>query len=259
MSAAHRHDDLEFNVADVDLEYLIEGRPRVFPAGTLAVFWAARPHQLMGGPETGTQAWLTVPLRDALAWRLPARIMARLLDGEVLFEQRRRAESLGALAARWQPELAGDGEERRIAALEIEAFTLRFARSVGDLAAMPDAAAAGPGRTASHGAAAAMTEYISAHAAEDLTVARVADAAHLSPTYAMTLFRSAVGITIGDYLTQCRVAAAQQLLLTTDMPVPQAGFAAGFRSQSQFYARFTQACGEAPGAYRRRLRGSGRT
>ena len=35
--------------------------------------------------------------------------------------------------------------------------------------------------------------------------------------------------------------------------VPDVGFAAGFRSQSQFYARFRDRCGEPPGADRRRL------
>ncbi len=84
MTAAHRHDDLEFNHADVDLEYVIDGRPHVIAAGTVAVFWAARPHQLVGGPEPGVETWLTVPLGSALAWRLPAGFMRRMLSGEVV-------------------------------------------------------------------------------------------------------------------------------------------------------------------------------
>jgi methylphosphotriester-DNA--protein-cysteine methyltransferase len=43
-------------------------------------------------------------------------------------------------------------------------------------------------------------------------------------------------------------------LLTTDRAVPDVGFAAGFRSQSQFYDRFTRWCGDSPGAYRRRVK-----
>ena len=70
----------------------------------------------------------------------------------------------------------------------------------------------------------------------------------------MSVFRGALGVTIGDYLAQCRVAVAQHLLLTTDRSVPDIGFAAGFQSQSQFYDRFARWCDQPPATYRRRMR-----
>jgi AraC-like DNA-binding protein len=251
MSIAHRHDDLEFNHADVDLEYVIDGRSHLIEAGTVAVFWAARPHQLVGGSAPGVETWLTVPLQCALAWRLPAGYLTRMLGGEVAGTPAAPGIRLDRLADRWAAELGGSALERRIAETEIEAFALRVASSVAEFAPQ-DPEAPGPA-DAPRAAAAAMAAFVSENSGADITVADVAAHVHLNPQYAMVVFRRSLGITIGDYLAQCRVAAAQQLLLTTDRSVPDIGFAAGFRSQSQFYDRFTRWCGQSPGVYRRRL------
>lgn len=247
MTIAHRHDDLEFNVADVDLDYLVDGRPFRIPARRLAVFWAARPHQLVS--DTGAHAitWLTVPLERFLGWGLPRRFVELMLAGGFAL-----VDAVGPLAVDvrvpgWHAELAGADDERRTAALEIEAFTRRAARAAS--ADVESAAAA----SAIRPDAAAMAAWISEHAHEDVRVDDVARQVHLHPQYAMTVFRGALGITMGEYLAQCRIARAQHLLLTSDLPVPEVGFAAGFRSQSQFYARFRDRCGEPPAAYRRRL------
>ena len=253
MTVAHRHDDLEFNHADVDLEYVIDGRARVIGAGTVAVFWAARPHQLVGASSRGVETWLTVPLGSAVGWRLPAEFMRRMLRGDVAGTAVVPAIDLPLLATRWRSELRSDGIQRRIAETEIEAFALRVAGTVSDLAAARDGRQrAADGRP--RAAAEAMAAFLSERFSEDLSVSDVAARVHLHPQYAMALFRRSLGITIGDYLAQRRVAAAQELLLTSDMPVSEVGFACGFRSQSQFYDRFARWCGQAPGAYRRRLR-----
>jgi AraC-like DNA-binding protein len=96
-----------------------------------------------------------------------------------------------------------------------------------------------------------MAQFIASHSSEPITVADVALAVHLHPGYAMTAFRRLVGTTIGSYLTQCRVAHAQRLLITSPLPVQEIGLRAGFQSVSQFYDRFSGACGTTPGAYRR--------
>ena len=258
MTAAHRHDDLEFNHADVDLEYVIDGRPHVISAGTIAVFWASRPHQLVGGSAPGVETWLTVPLQQALAWRLPPAFLGRMLAGEVAEVPARPAIDLDEFARRWAAELDDEGLSRRIAETEIEAFALRVASEAGDVevrsGASSQRAYAASHMPAPRLAAVAMAAYVSEHSAADIAVADVADRVHLNPQYAMSVFRGALGVTVGDYLAQCRVARAQQLLLTTDLPIPDIGFAAGFRSQSQFYDRFARWCGQSPGSYRRRLR-----
>ncbi|WP_425840585.1 helix-turn-helix domain-containing protein [Microbacterium sp. PA5] len=263
MVRAHRHDDIEVNVADVDLTYVIDGRTHVLPAGSVSLFWAARPHRLDASSGAGRQAWVTIPLARALAWGLPGEVVRRLVHGEVLTTRTHLPLSAGAAeewaerVGRWQRELhdAGPHAEvsRRVALMEIEAAASRWAWTVDG----EDGDAVGDAPRPATGHAGAMIAYLSEHARHDVTVADVAAHVHLHPQYAMTLFRRAVGITVGEYLAQCRVAHAQQLLLSTELPVPDVGFAAGFRSLSQFYDRFGRMCGESPGAYRRRLREAG--
>jgi AraC-like DNA-binding protein len=246
MSVAHAHDDLELNVADVDLEYLIDGRTVVIPGGTLAVFWAARPHQLLRGSGHRAVTWLTVPLTDAVGWRLPADFMTRMFAGEV-----GRTAALGPLdlaerARHWTEELRAGHPLREAAVREVQSMLVRVADALPRDPAVRASSSLRPD-------VAEMVAWIAAHAADDIGVADVAARAHLHPRYAMSLFRAEIGVTIGDYITQCRVARARHLLLTTDRPVADIALEAGFGSLSQFYARFRERTGEPPAAYRRRL------
>lgn len=247
MFAAHRHDDLEVNASPSPLIYLLDGREVTIPAGSLGVFWAARPHRLVTAVDE--VSWLTVPLGVALGWSLPGGFIGSLLAGDLVLVSEGAGLALAERAELWAGALAdepGDAE-RRAAELEVEALLRRIAARRTEVA---------PGHPGVKGTAGEMAAFISERSADDLRVEDVARHVHLHPQYAMTLFRRALGITIGEYLLQCRVARAQRLLLTTDMPITEVGFAAGFGSQSQFYARFRDRCGEAPAAYRRRLAGA---
>ncbi|AZC15067.1 helix-turn-helix domain-containing protein [Microbacterium sp. ABRD28] len=247
MFAAHRHDDLEVNASPSPLVYLIDGRQATIPAGSLGVFWAARPHRLVTAVDE--VSWVTVPLGVALGWSLPGGFIGSLLAGDLVLVSEQAGLALAPRAELWTDALARDpaDPERRPAELEVEALLGRIAARRTEVA---------PGHPGVKGAAGAMAAFISERAADDIRVDDVARHVHLHPQYAMTLFRRALGITVGEYLLQCRVARAQRLLLTTDLPIAEVGFAAGFRSQSQFYARFRDRCGEPPAAYRRRLAGA---
>ena len=98
---------------------------------------------------------------------------------------------------------------------------------------------------------AVMAAFVATRSADQISIADVAASAHLAPSYAMALFKRTVGISIGSYLAQCRVAQAQRLLLTTRRSVGDIAMAAGFGSHSQFHERFRAACGTTPAAYRR--------
>lgn len=247
MSVAHTHDDLELNTSDADLEYLVDGRRVVIPAGSLAVFWGARPHQLVTTSDAHEITWLTIPLSEALGWRLPSGFVARMFAGEVGFADARGPLALSDRVDHWRVELQEGQALRAVATLEIEAFLLRVATAV---AIAPRLATTGAGLRPD---VAAMAAWIAEHAAEDVTVADVAAAVHLHPHYAMAVFRAAMGVTIGGYLAQCRIARAQHLLLTTRLPIGAIAHQCGFGSLSQFYARFRERWGEPPAAYRRRL------
>lgn len=248
MQVAHAHDDVEINLAPVDLEYLIDGRSAVIPAGALAVFWAARPHQLVRGTGDLPVTWLTAPLAQVRAWSLPGEFLTRLFTGEIVLVPERPGLALAPGVAHWREELRTTGPLRDAAVLEIEALVRRVAH-----AGAASAHAIAPATSGLRPEVATMAAWISLHAGDDIGVADVAAQVHLHPRYAMGVFRTAMGVTIGEYITQGRIARAQHLLLSTDDSIADIAHRSGFGSSSQFYASFRRRCGTTPAAYRRTL------
>lgn len=257
MGAAHQHDDLEINlvVEGGSMVYLIGGVPVEVRPGEVAAFWAAVPHQLVANTATRVH-WVHAPFATFLGWSLPEPIVNRLLAGRLLLGGPAAAmDTDDASFARWARDLAdGRPEPRRIALLEIEARIRRLAlHDLGEPTARYAGADLGLGRVLP------IVQYIAEHFREPLTVTDIAQAIRLHPTYAMSLFRKVLHTTVGDYLTQCRLAEARRLILTTDLAVNDVAAAAGFGSVSRFYAAFTAAVGVPPARYRREYRRLGPT
>ena len=95
-----------------------------------------------------------------------------------------------------------------------------------------------------------IAKFIATHYAEPLRAEQIAAEIGLHPRYAMTIFRQAMGMSIGEYLMQYRVMHAQRLLATSETNVIDVALEVGFGSASRFYAAFKRACGCSPGAYR---------
>lgn len=258
MTRAHQHDDIELNFAPGRLTYLVDGRTVDIPASHVAIFWAAKPHQLLDVPSDAPMSWITVPLAQFLAWELPAEFTGELISGGfVTVPASALPLSLESGFVDWASELSsGSSFAAHTAALEIEALVRRIAVSSvseGLAASSPSTAVS---RTSLHSAAAAMAQFIADRSSTQLTVEDVAGHVHLHPQYAMTLFRRKIGITIGEYILQSRIARAQRLLIATDLSVPDVGFTAGFQSLSQFHDRFRAVSGLTPARYRRKHRDS---
>ncbi|MFS2031433.1 MULTISPECIES: helix-turn-helix domain-containing protein [unclassified Curtobacterium] len=254
MPSSHRHDDLEINlVLDGHLDYRFGGAPVSVHAGEIALFWGWTPHQLVGdGTGTGEFRWVHIPLGEVLAWRLPDHDLgAMLLNRPVVVPTEAAGRDVESMLGSWQRDFADEGAET-IANLEAQALVRRLLRHHRDAVDLR------PG--GGHGTADAMhrvidmVRFVVDRFREPIEVADVAAAAHLHPHYAMSVFRQDVGTTILEYLTRCRVAEAQRLLATTSMTTSEIAHAAGFGSQSSFYAHFTRACGGPPGEYRARSR-----
>jgi AraC family transcriptional regulator, melibiose operon regulatory protein len=254
MVAAHQHDDLEVNlVADGGtMLYLFGGEPVEVGPGSVAAFWAAVPHQLVGNSATRVH-WLHVPFETFLGWGLPDAVTGRLLSGTPLVSPPSAAAHCDPVNfAQWAADLAsGEPERQRIAMLEIHARVRRLA-----LAAASQPLRHYTGSDAAVGQAVAMVRHIAEYFREPLTVADIAAAAHLHPNYAMSQFRDVVSTTVGDYLNRFRLAEARRLLITTDRPVGDIATASGFGSLSRFYTAFTVACGTPPATFRRKHRTS---
>jgi AraC family transcriptional regulator, melibiose operon regulatory protein len=242
MARAHRHDDIEL-ILPLDGSAVLEhaGGRHDLTDRSCAVFWAGRPHRVVDHDDGMTVAWLTVPLVDVLAWSLPASFTGDMLRGGLsTFDA---PPALESAMGSWQDDIGASPALTHAVRLEAHAWLLR-ASSVGHASAP----------TRSHDSATAMASYVSMSFREPLTVADVASVVHLHPSTAAAVFRRDMGVTIGEYLAQCRVAEAQRLLISTQATTSDIALRSGFGSTSRLYERFGRDVGMSPGAYRRLMR-----
>ena len=248
MDGPHRHNDVELNFIERGaFTYLFGGRRVTVRENHLALFWAAMPHQLIAVEPNTAFYWLTLPLGWFLRWRLPDALAQQILRGAIVTHPA-PADADQNLFEQWVADLEQGGpERRRVVLLEIEARLRRLALALNTPGpALPDSPA-GISK-AEH-----LAHLVVEHFAESWRAADIARAAGLQPNYAMTLFRDTFGVSIGAYLTQHRVARAQQLLVTTESSVLDIALQSGFGSASRFYSAFKQASGLSPHAYRASL------
>ena len=242
MARAHRHDDIEV-ILPLDGSAVLEhaGGRHELTDRSCAVFWAGRPHRVVDHDDGMTVAWLTVPLVDVLAWSLPTSFTGRMLSGGLsTFDA---PAALEAAMQAWQRDIGASPALTHAVRLESHALRLRAASCGG---------ASAPTRSA--GVATAMAAYISSRFRDPLRVSDVAAVVHLHPSTAAATFRRDMGITIGEYLAQCRVAEAQRLLISSDATTSDIAVQSGFGSTSRLYERFLRDTGMPPGAYRRSMR-----
>lgn len=218
---------------------------------SFGLFWAAMPHQLVHTEPGSHMYWITLPLALFLKWELPPALAKRVLDGQLVHTRDSALDE--PLLRRWQADLAlNRADANQIMLLELQARLLRLAIELQAGAETARPAKTGSGASVSK--AERMSRYIAEHFHEPLRVEQIAKSVHIHPTYAMHLFRETFGVSIIDYLTQHRIAHAQQLLATTDSSVTEVALESGFNSVSRFYAAFNDVCGKSPRAYRESLR-----
>src|SRR5699024_7989468 len=239
--------------------------------GEIAVFWAAQPHGLVDS-RTGNMCWVHVPFSMFLSWGLPEAQTAPLLSAQPLITHAPGlAARIAHMAERWGHEIEGaepgrpagsagfdgadgtdtadgtdgtdaaDDDATEIALLEIQAAVRRVLRASSR--ANPEAPADGGGSVpaARLRQVGTMAQYVRDHHRSPIAVADIAASVHLTPSHAMTVFRRTAGVTLGDYVTMCRVAEAQRLLLTTSMKITEIAEEAGFGSLSSFYEHVSAA------------------
>lgn len=95
--------------------------------------------------------------------------------------------------------------------------------------------------------------YIEAHFADpELRLSEVADAVFLTPTYLSSLFKKNVGTTIGQFITDRRIAEAKQLLLDPRYKFYDIAERIGYRDENYFARTFRKNTGMTPSEYRRK-------
>jgi len=261
MSEAHRHNDIELTLVVCGALSIEFGTVRRdFPERTLCAFWGAMPHRIVGGASETFVFSVTLPLPAFLLWNLPQHLVKPLLDGRALCTPHTALDEMSM--RRWRADLAeptdvahNDAmhtENARIVMLELEARLRRMARHLASESHTP--AQARTTSTLGSGKAERMAQFIAENFAAPLRVEQIARSAHVHPTYAMHIFREALGVSLIEFLTQRRIAHAQTLLATTESSIAEIAVASGFHTTSRFYAAFQHTCGKTPRAYRESLR-----
>lgn len=99
-----------------------------------------------------------------------------------------------------------------------------------------------------------VTEYIHAHLCDDLSVGRLAQIAGLSPSHFLRAFHQSAGEAPHRYVLAQRLALAERLAKTTDIPFARVATAAGFSSNSHMTATMKRLWGLTPSELRREER-----
>lgn len=98
-----------------------------------------------------------------------------------------------------------------------------------------------------------MMTYIEEHLTDKIELAQIAEHVELSRTYASTIFKDELGITISEFILRERMLEAKRMLRDTDLTVAAIADRLSFCSQSYFTKNFTETEGMTPGEYRRSI------
>ena len=96
-----------------------------------------------------------------------------------------------------------------------------------------------------------MTEYITEHLSETVTLKDLAEITRLSQSHLGRAFKMSTGFSLHRWQLNARVAKAQELLLSHSLPHVQIALATGFSEQSHFSRVFKKLVGKSPAAWQR--------
>lgn len=95
-------------------------------------------------------------------------------------------------------------------------------------------------------------DYIHTHLDRDINLTELAVLVGLSPYYFARLFKQSMGIAPYQYVLQCRVERAKQLLQNRELAIAQVAMQSGFTDQNHLTRVFRRLTGTTPKAYRER-------
>ena len=96
-------------------------------------------------------------------------------------------------------------------------------------------------------------EYIDRHYSEPLTLQELGHALHVSPYYLSHVFKEMSGYSPMQYLLRRRIGEAQNLLISTDLPIARIAELVGYETQNYFNLQFSKHVGMPPRKFRKSL------
>lgn len=255
----HSHNEIEILLIERGQgTWQMSGKMVTLKAGSLVVFWAVRPHQLMKASDNLVLHWLTMPLTVFVEWRLPENFAKLLLAGGIYVEPDKAMFPFDRHSLEnWHRDLLDpDRERQRLALLEIEARLRRMALTFHDEKA-PNSKELPSAGTFNHhyfDKISQIADFVSKNFSQPMPVVDIAKHINMHPASATKLFKKICGMSLMQYITQHRIFHAQRLLMSTDMKIVDVALDSGYQSASRFYAAFKEYCGQSPQEYRQSVR-----
>jgi AraC-like DNA-binding protein len=257
----HRHDEVELAIFEHgSLVALYGGRQMTVPPGRLVVLWGAMPHRTLRLLGDTVGHGIRVPLQWVLRWKLPEPLVRRLLNFDVLVAPVQKSPGADlAIVKQWVQFMESrQPAGREIVLLEVQARLLRLAI---EMESTTRSSASEPSTTppgAGIGLFGRILQIVSERYQEPLRIPDIARELRVSRVHLMRQFRTVTGMSVLDYITQCRVSCAQRLMATTDMKLLDIAAESGFNSAARFYPSFKRLVGQSPARYRRSVQASAR-
>lgn len=257
MKRPDKHLEIELNFFERGkLTYLFWGERISISSGSLALFWAAVPHQIVGFEDLESYFVVTVPLPWILNWDMPEQFTTRILNGQVLQE----AAALpvvhdGNLCEQWFRDINQNStSDHAIVLLEMRARLLRLAKNLeNSKVASSRCSPVHPARhvgTQDFSKIEGMAKFIAQNYMNQIRLPDIAAAVDLHPDYAAYAFKKTFGVTLNNFVIQHRVQCAQRLLVTSRKKIIEIAFESGFNSLSRFNTSFRKYCRCTPRKYR---------
>ena len=251
----HWHKSMElFYVDQGAIIYHTPGGQRLFRAGSGGMVNSNVLHRTQS-LENGTTLRLHLFEPELLAGipggTVQQRYLAPLVEQPGLellplsLEVPQQAAALALLCQSFALDETAFGYELRLQAMLSELW-LAF------LQQLPPLEPAAPERSSASEKVKKMMLFMTAHAAEKLSVADIAAAAYCSERECYRCFRSCLHTTPSEYLQNIRLQMASQLLTRTKLAITDIAQQCGLGSSSYFGAQFRQHFGCSPTVYRKK-------
>ncbi len=257
MSRPDKHSEIEINFFEKGtLTYLFWGERVSIQGGTLALFWAAVPHQIVDFSKLKSYYVITIPLPWMLSWGMPEKFASQILNGRILQEPEPSSRVPDKhLFEQWFEDINQNAAAtREIVLLEIKARLLRMAMNLDNRKEPADVSSSKSSLrhvgAQNFSKIETMARFIAQHYTESIHLADIAAAVGLHPDYAAYAFKKTFGITMNTFIIQHRVQHAQRLLVTTNKKILDIAFESGFNSLSRFNTSFKELCHCTPREYR---------
>lgn len=252
----HHHPEIEIHLITTSSGTAqIGGAARAFGPGAFYLVGASLPHN-----------WVSSIAPDSV---VPGRDMLIQFSADLFPALEEHAPDLSDIAtlladARHGIEFFGGARDRAAQVLESVQRRRGIARFVGLLELLDVLVTAPPGErellseiavdaplgTADTDTFDRAVGFLHEHLRDPLRLADVAEELNMTPTLVSRLFSQATGVGFARTVIRLRVSEACRLLFTTDLPVADVCFQAGFTNLSNFNRRFREETGTTPRAYR---------